>query len=139
MEYCSHIWGGAPQSGCLDSLDRVQRRLVNLIEPVLSSTLQPLYHRRVVASLSLFYKYYRFQDLSSLVPHRRLSVRLTRFSESFHQYAVDTPRCKRNSYQTSLFSTHCRALEFPLCRVLSIRIQFYVFKGRVNRFLLLLH
>ena len=24
MEYCSHIWGGAPQSGCLDLLDRFQ-------------------------------------------------------------------------------------------------------------------
>ena len=24
MEYCSHVWGGAPQSGCLDLLDRVQ-------------------------------------------------------------------------------------------------------------------
>ena len=39
-ECCSHIWGGASQSGCLDLLDRdQQRRLVNLIGPVLSSTL----------------------------------------------------------------------------------------------------
>ena len=80
MEYCSHIWSGAPKPGCLDLHDRVHRKLVNLIGIVLSSTPQPLSHRRVVASLSLFYKYYHgrcSQELSSLVPHRRLSVRLT--------------------------------------------------------------
>ena len=37
--YCSHIWGGAPQSGGVRLLGRVQRRLVNLIGPVLSSNL----------------------------------------------------------------------------------------------------
>ena len=49
MEYCSYIWGGVPQSACLDLLDSVQRKLVNLIGPVLSSTLQSLSHRRVSA------------------------------------------------------------------------------------------
>ena len=47
LEWC-------PQPGGLNLLDRVQRRLVNLIGPVLLSTLQPLFHRRVVASLSFF-------------------------------------------------------------------------------------
>ena len=37
MEYCSYIWDGVPQYGCLDLLDTVQRRLVNLIGPVLST------------------------------------------------------------------------------------------------------
>ena len=45
MEYCSHIRGGAPQSVCLDLLDRVQKRLVNLIGPALSATMQPLSQR----------------------------------------------------------------------------------------------
>ena len=80
MEYCSYSWGGAPRSGCLNFLDRVQRSLVNLIGPVLLSTLQSLSHRRVVATLSLFYKYW-----------------------SLHQYAVDIPRCKRNFYKTTFF------------------------------------
>ena len=31
MEYCSHIWGGAPMSKGLDLLDRVQKRVVNLV------------------------------------------------------------------------------------------------------------
>ena len=125
MEYCSHIWGGAPQSGRLDLLDRVQRRLVNLIGHVLSSTLQPPSHRRVVASLSLFYKYYHGRcshELPSLVPHRCLSVRLTRFSERLHQYAVFIPRCKGNFYQPAF----CHALQgfkISLCRLLSVYLS----------------
>ena len=31
MEYCSHIWGGAHMSKGLDLLDRVQKRVVNLV------------------------------------------------------------------------------------------------------------
>ena len=80
MEYCSHIWGGAPQSRCLDLFDKVHRGLVNLVGPVLPTTLQPLSHR-VVASISLFNKYYHgrcSQELLSLVLHGRLSVRSTR-------------------------------------------------------------
>ena len=58
MEYCSHIWGGAPRSHGLDLLDRVQKRVVSLVGSGLSSDLQALSQRRDVASLSLFYKYY---------------------------------------------------------------------------------
>ena len=125
VEYCSYIWDGAPQSGCLDLLHRVQKRLVNFIGFVLSSTLQPLSHRRVVASLSLFYKYYHgicSQELSPLVPHGHLSVR---FSESLYQYAVDIPRCKRKFYQINFF-VHALQLFGILShyRLLSIRFFF---------------
>ena len=54
MEYCSHIWGGAPRSHGLDLVDRVQKR----VGSGLSSDSQALLHRRDVASFSLFYKYY---------------------------------------------------------------------------------
>ena len=55
MEYCSHIWGGAPRSHGLDLLNRVQKRVVSLVGSGLSSDLQALSHRRDVASISLFY------------------------------------------------------------------------------------
>ena len=58
MEYCPHIWGGAPRSHRLDLLDRMQKWVVRLVCSGLSSDLQALSHRRDVASLSLFYKYY---------------------------------------------------------------------------------
>ena len=54
MEYCCHIWAGA--SAChLFLLDRVQKRIVNLIGDELGSSLQSLSHRRSIATLSLFY------------------------------------------------------------------------------------
>ena len=53
MEYCSHIWGGAPRSHRLDLIDREQKRVVSLVGSGLSSDLQALSHRMDVASLSL--------------------------------------------------------------------------------------
>ena len=46
MEYCSHIWGGAPRSHRLDLLERVQKRVVSLVGFGLSAGLQALSHRR---------------------------------------------------------------------------------------------
>ena len=85
-KYCCHIWAGAPAS-CLDLLDKIQKRVVNLVGPILSSSLQPLSHRRDVASLSLFYRYYHDKcssELQGLVPSSWLPVRSTRFSKKSH-------------------------------------------------------
>ena len=57
MEYCCHLWAGAPRTH-LSPLDRVERRVKNLVGQVFSEELQPLSVRRDVASLSLFYRYY---------------------------------------------------------------------------------
>ena len=58
LEYCSHVWGGAPKSTlCL--LDKVQSKAIRLINnPNLTKSLQPLSHRRLVGDLSIFYKYF---------------------------------------------------------------------------------
>ena len=54
LEYCSHVWGGAPKSTlCL--LDKVQSKAIRLINnPNLTKLLQPLSHRRLVRDLSIF-------------------------------------------------------------------------------------
>ena len=57
MEYCYHVWAGAP-SCYLDLLDKLQKRLCRIIGPSLTASLEPLAHCRNVASLSLFYRYY---------------------------------------------------------------------------------
>ena len=58
LEYCSHVWGGAPKSS-LHLLDRVQSKAIRLINnPSLTYSLQSLSHRRLVADLSIFYRYY---------------------------------------------------------------------------------
>ena len=58
LEYCSHLWGGAPKSTlCL--LDKVQSKAIRLIHnPNLTKSLQPLSHRRLVGDLSIFYGYF---------------------------------------------------------------------------------
>ena len=57
MEYCCHVWAGAP-SCYLELLDKLQKRIRRTVGPALAASLEPLAHRRNVASSSLFYRYY---------------------------------------------------------------------------------
>ena len=140
MEYCSHIWGGAPRSYGLDLLDRVQKLVVSLVGSGISSDLQALSHRMDVASLSLFYKYYYGKcssELADLVPPKHVTVRGTHFSEQMHRHAVNSPMCRTKFYQSSFFpciaalwntlSTECFPSDYDCT----------AFKVRVNKFLLL--
>ena len=65
MKYCCHILAGA-SSVVLYLLDKVQRRIVNIIGPTLAVNLQSVSHRRNIASLSLFYKYFNSRCSSEL-------------------------------------------------------------------------
>ena len=56
MEYCCHVWAGAP-SCYLELLDKLQNRICCNAGPLLAAFLEPLAHRRNVASLNLFYRY----------------------------------------------------------------------------------
>ena len=57
MEYCCHVWAGAP--GCyLELLYKLQKRLWRIVGPSRAVSLECLAHRRNVASLYLFYLYY---------------------------------------------------------------------------------
>ena len=70
MEYCCHVWAGAP-SCYLELLDKLQKRICRTVGPSLAASLGPLAHRRNVASLSLFYRYYFGRcssELAQLVP-----------------------------------------------------------------------
>ena len=57
MEYCCHVWAGAP-SCYLELLDKLQKRICRTVGPSLAASLEPLAHHRNVASLSLLYRYY---------------------------------------------------------------------------------
>ena len=70
MEYCCHVWAGAP-SCYLELLDKLQKPICRTVGPSLAASLEPLAHRRNVASLSLFHRYYfgRYSsELAELVP-----------------------------------------------------------------------
>ena len=99
MEYCSHIWGGAPKNGCHDLLDRVQKCIVNIIGSNLSIALQSLSHRRHVASLRIDLPCKCSAEIAGFVPPRQVNVRTTSFSERLHQYCVCSTQCNRMFYQ----------------------------------------
>ena len=54
MEYCCHIWGGAP-SYYLELLDRLQKWTCRTVGTSLAAFLEPLTHRQNIASLSPFW------------------------------------------------------------------------------------
>ena len=70
MEYCCHVWAGAP-SCYLELLNKLQKRICRTVDPSLAASLEPLVHHRNVVSLNLFYKYYfgiSSSKLAELVP-----------------------------------------------------------------------
>ena len=95
MEYCCHIWAGAP-SCYLELLDKLQKRTCKTVGTSLGASFEPLARRRNVASLFLFYRYY-FGRCSSglsqlvLLPYSR--GRSTRYSDRLHYFFVTIPRC----------------------------------------------
>ena len=83
MEYCCHVGAGAP-SCYLELLDKLQKRICRTVGPSLAPSLEPLAHRRNVASLSLFYRYYFGRcssELAELVPLPYSRGRSTRYSD----------------------------------------------------------
>ena len=70
MEYCCHVWGGAP-SCYLALLDKLQKQMCQTAGPSLAASLEPLAHHQNVASLSVFYTQYFDRcssELAELVP-----------------------------------------------------------------------
>ena len=57
MEYCCHVWAGAP-SCYLEMLDKLQKRICRTVGHSLTASIEPVAHPRNVASLSLFYRCY---------------------------------------------------------------------------------
>ena len=105
MEYCCHVWAGAP--GCyLELLDKLQKRICRTVGPSLAASLEPLAHRRNVASLSLFYRYYFGRcssELAQLVPLPYSRGRSIRYSDRLHDFSVTVPRCYKDVYVNSFF------------------------------------
>ena len=110
LEYCSHVWGGAPKSTlCL--LDKVQSKAIHLINnPNLTKSLQPLSHRRLVGDLSIFYRYFngrcsqKIRDIIA-IPLRR--VRTTRSSTHLHPFQVSLPNSRTLSHKSSFIPRTC--------------------------------
>ena len=100
-----------------------------------SFTSLALAHRRNVASLSLFYRYYFgrcYSELAQLVLLPFSWGRSTRYSERLHDFSVTIPRCCKDDYVYSFFPctarlwnslpVECFSLTYDLSDFLSLEL-----------------
>ena len=138
MEYCCHVWAGAP-SCYLEFLDKLQKRICRTVGPSLAASLEPLAHRRNVASLSLFYRYYFGRcssELAQLVPLPYSRGRSTRYSDRLHDFSVNIPRCYKDVYVNSFFPRTARLWNSLPIECFPLTYDLSGFKSRINRYLL---
>ena len=110
MEYCCHVWAGAP-SCYLELLYKLQKRICRTVGPSLAASLEPLAHRRNVASLSLFYRYYFGRcssELAQLIPFPYSRGRSTRCPDRLHDFFITICRCYKDAYVNSFFPRTAR-------------------------------
>ena len=91
MEYCCHVWAGSRSFTCWFSWT--------------------LAHRRNVASLGLFYRYYFGRcssEMTQLVPLPFSWGRSTCYSDRLHDFSVTIPRCYKDVYVNSFFPLTAR-------------------------------
>ena len=109
MEYCCHVWllAAACQPSCyLELLYKLQKRIYRTVGSSLSASLEPLVHRRNVASSSLFYRYY--SGRCSFVVARLVSLpysrgRSTYFSDRLHDFSGTIPGYYEDVHVNSFF------------------------------------
>ena len=95
----------------LELLDKLQKRICRTAGSSLAASYEPLAHCWIVASLSLFYRYYFGRcssKLAQLVPLPFSSGRSTRYSDRLHDFSVTIPRCYKDVYVNSFFSRTIR-------------------------------
>ena len=138
MEYYFHVWAGAP--GCyLVLLDKLQKRICRTVCPSLATSLEALAHRRNVASLSLFYRYYfgkRSAQLAQMIPLPFSRGRSTRHSDRLHDFSVTIPRCYKDVYVSSFFPHTARLWNSLPIECFPLTYNLNGFKSRINRHLL---
>ena len=110
MEYCCHVWAGAP-SCYLYLLDKLEKRICRIVGPSLAASLEPLAHRRNMASLSLFYRYYFGRcssELAKQVPLPFSRGKSTCYSDRLHDFSVTILRCYKDVYVNRFFPRTAR-------------------------------
>ena len=138
MEYCCHVWAGAP--GCyLEFLDKLQKLICRTVGPSVAASFEPLAHRQNVASLSLFCRCY-FGRCSSepaqLVPLPFSRGRSTRYSDRLHDFCVTIRRCYKDVYVNSFFLCTARLWNSLPIECFPLTYHLNGLKSRINRRLL---
>ena len=137
MEYCCHVWAGAP-SCYLKLLDKLQERICRIVGSLLAASLEPLAHCRNVASLSLFYRYYFGRcssELAQLVPLPFSRGRSTCYSDRMHDFSVTIPRCYKDIYVNRFFPCPARICDSLPIECFPLTYDLDGFKSRINKHL----
>ena len=138
MEYCCHDWADAP-SCYLELLDKLQKWICKTVGPSLAASLEPLAHRRNVASLTLFYRYYFVRcssGMAQLVPLLFSLGRSTRYFDGLHDFTITIPRCSKDVYVNSFFPCIARLWNSQPIESFPLTYDLRGFKSRINRYLL---
>ena len=113
--------------------------LCRIVGPSLAASLEPLAHRRNVANLSLFYRYYFGRcssELAQLIPLPFSRGRSTRYSDRLHDFSVTIPRCYKDVYVNSFFPRTAKLWNFLPIECFLLIYDLCGFKSRINRDLL---
>ncbi|KAL7631513.1 UNVERIFIED_CONTAM: hypothetical protein RMT77_018187 [Armadillidium vulgare] len=133
MDYASHIWGGSTHTALLEKVESRAFRLIN--SPALTNSLQSLSARRIVASLSLYYRYYNghcSSELSRCIPPSLRIARATPLSTQSHPFSVQLSDLRLNRYaQSCIYSTGKVWNTLPLS-VFPTPFDLHTFKRRVS-------
>ena len=138
MEYCCHVWAGAP-SCYLEFLNKLPKRICRTVGPSLTASLEPLANRRNVASLSLFCRYYVGRcsaELAELVPLPYSRGRSSRYSDRLHDFSVTIRRSYKEVYVNSFFPHTARLSNSLPIEFFPLTYDLSGFKSRINRYLL---
>ena len=123
----------------LELLEKLLKGRYRTVGPSLATSLEPIAHRRNVASLSLFYRYYFGRcssELAQLVPLPFSRGRSTRYSDRLHYFSVTIPRCYKDVYVNSFFPRTTRLWISMLIECFPLTYNLNGFKSRINRHLL---
>ena len=123
----------------LDKLRTVRQATKTNMQDCWSFSLEPLAHRRNVASLSLFYRYYIGRcssELAQLLPLPFSQRRSTRYSDRLHDFSVTIPRCYKDVYANSFFPRTARPWNSVPIECFPLTYDLSTFKPRINRNLL---
>src|ERR1700755_1602675 len=133
MEYASHIWGGSIHTAFLEKIESRAFRLIN--SPALTYSLQSLSARRIIASLSLYYRYYNghcSSEFSRRIPPPLRRARATRLSTQSHPLSIQLSDPRLNRYAHSyMYSTGKVWNTLPLS-VFPTSFYLHTFKCRVS-------
>ena len=121
----------------LELLDKLQK--CRTVGPLLAVSLEPLAHRRNVASLNRFYRHYCGRcstELAQMVPLPYSRERSTLYSDRLHDFSVTILGCYKDVYGNSFFPRTARLWNYLSIECFPLTYDLNGFKSRINRHLL---